>query len=469
MHKLNIVLTAIAAMCGVVLFSLTSHAALPSGYTELEYLSMSGNGAANSASTPLKFWLDTGISINRDSTVEIAFAYDELEDASYQSCLFWTSGSNGETAFWAYTPSRSNHALAAVKSGYYELSYVLEEGAKHVFKMSNGDLYVDGDVFATHSQTGSLGSNLVLFGSYYGRGDTVPTSRGYDGKFYYARVLDSSNAEVMNLVPARRNSDGVVGAYDTAAGRFLTNQGSGTFTAGPYAPIDPENYSYAMTIKPNTGRITSALVNFPLLVRLSTARQSWFDPADCGTNGADLRFALSDGTLLAHEIDTWNASGESTVWVNVPLLAADTEIVAYWGVKDASAAPQVTASDAWPDYFAVYHLGEGGTIAYDSSANGFDATNAAAVALGSSPIVGGCARISAMYTTGVTNMLAPDAVKPLSDRSRVTFSSWVAIDSFNTSSADTYVRARNSRIEIARKFVKSGNGYGGFSCPFVYE
>ena len=234
------------------------------------------------------------------------------------------------------------------------------------------------------------------------------------------------------------------------------------FTASA-TTIDPANYSYAMTIKPNTGRITSALVNFPLLVRLSTARQSWFDPADCGTNGADLRFALSDGTLLAHEIDTWNASGESTVWVNVPLLAADTEIVAYWGVKDASAAPQVTASDAWPDYFAVYHLGEGGTIAYDSSANGFDATNAAAVALGSSPIVGGCARLSATYTTGVTNMLDPNAVKPLTDRSRVTFSGWVAIDSFNTSNTDY---AKNARVEIARKFIKSGNDYGGFSCRY---
>jgi glucose-6-phosphate isomerase len=43
-----------------------------------------------------------------------------------------------------------------------------------------------------------------------------------------------------------------------------------------------------------------------------------------------------DGTLLAHEIDTWNPSGESFVWVNVPSLSPITEIKAYWGVKNAS-------------------------------------------------------------------------------------------------------------------------------------
>ena len=229
--------------------------------------------------------------------------------------------------------------------------------------------------------------------------------------------------------------------------------------------IDPSNYDYSMSISPAAGRIATPLSNFPLLVRLSSTRQPWFNPADCGTGGADLRFALADGTLLAHEIDTWNPSGESFVWVNVPSLSPVTEIKVYWGVKNASLAPAVNAADTWPDYVAVYHLGEGEKYAYDSSANGYTATNAAAVSLGTNPPVGNCANIHDLYVTGVTDLLAAGAAKPLTDRSRVTFSAWVVIDSFNTGN-NTY--AQNARVEIARKFtgVNSDRHKGGFSCRY---
>ena len=230
--------------------------------------------------------------------------------------------------------------------------------------------------------------------------------------------------------------------------------------------IDPSNYDHNMSISPASGRITSTLSNFPLLVRLSTARQPWFNPADCGTNGADLRFALADGTLLAHEIDTWSESGESVVWVNLQTLTASTEIKAYWGVKDSSLAPAVTASDTWSDYIAVYHLGEGDKYAYDSSANGYTATNAAAVSLGTNPPVGNCANIHDLYVTGVTDLLAAGTAKPISNRSSITFSAWVAIDNFNTGN-NTY--AQNARVELARKFNGVDRHKGGFSCRYFAD
>lgn len=227
---------------------------------------MSGNGAANNSSTPLKFWLDTGASIDHDSTLEIAFAYDMHANASYQSCIFWAKKGDGmETAFWVYTPSRSYHALADVINTYYELSYVLAEGEKHVFKLSDGVLSIDGSLWEVDKATGSFGSNLVLFGSYFQRSDTVPTSRGYDGKFYYARLLDGSFSEVMNLVPARRDSDGVVGAYDTVAGRFLVNAGSGgSFTAGPAKADEQEGMAVVSVLK---GGSRSEPVYSPVVTR----------------------------------------------------------------------------------------------------------------------------------------------------------------------------------------------------------
>ena len=45
----------------------------------------------------------------------------------------------------------------------------------------------------------------------------------------------------INLIPARRKSDSVLGMYDTVSGTFLTNAGTGTFTAGPNAVPTPDN------------------------------------------------------------------------------------------------------------------------------------------------------------------------------------------------------------------------------------
>ena len=298
-------------------------------------------------------------------------------------------------------------------------------------------------------------------------------------KFFGGTVVASDGTLLCKFVPCLRNGT-EPGVYDPVRALFLPNIGTGSFTYGAAtgvvyggaatspsaATIDPTNYECSMTITPVAGSVSTTLSNFPLLVRLSAARQIGFNPADCGTNGADLRFALSDGTLLSHEIDTWSTTGESLVWVNVPAFSSATQIVAYWGVKDASVAPSVTASDTWPDFVAVYHLGEGSATARDSSANGYDARNAATVTAGSSPKVGGCALVSNLFTADVTSLTDPTATKPLADRSVVTFSSWVAIDSINTSSS---ANAQNARLELARKYSTWDSGAGGFSCRYFAD
>ena len=37
-------------------------------------------------------------------------------------------------------------------------------------------------------------------------------------------------------------------------------------------------------------------------------------------NGRDLRFVDANGTVLPHEIESWNQSGISLVWVRVPTM-----------------------------------------------------------------------------------------------------------------------------------------------------
>ena len=53
--------------------------------------------------------------------------------------------------------------------------------------------------------------------------------RFYSVQLYNNGVLDG------NFIPARRNSDGELGMYDTVSGTFFTNAGEGEFVAGPDA------------------------------------------------------------------------------------------------------------------------------------------------------------------------------------------------------------------------------------------
>ena len=52
MHKSNIVVTAIAAAFGIAMSPLAVHAALPDGYTKLEYIESSGTQYINTGIVP---------------------------------------------------------------------------------------------------------------------------------------------------------------------------------------------------------------------------------------------------------------------------------------------------------------------------------------------------------------------------------------------------------------------------------
>ena len=136
--------------------------------------------------------------------------------------------------------------------------------------------------------------------------------------------------------------------------------------------VDPTAFSnkFYVTFSGYAGSTT--LTDFPVLVRLSASRNK-FDYAACAANGADLRFADADGNLLSHEIDTWDPTGESLVWVKVPSLTSETVVTAYYGCANP---PAVDPTDVWSNgYVGVWHL-NGSTVQMlkDSSSTGADVT-----------------------------------------------------------------------------------------------
>ena len=81
--------------------------------------------------------------------------------------------------------------------------------------------------------------------------------------------------------------------------------------------------------------------------------------------------------MLPYEIDEWNDSGVSSVWVQIPLLNG-TNIWAYWGnPNDTDVAP--ASSNVWVDagYQIVYHMKESAFPFADSTGD-YPATNGVA-------------------------------------------------------------------------------------------
>jgi uncharacterized repeat protein (TIGR02543 family) len=74
-------------------------------------------------------------------------------------------------------------------------------------------------------------------------GRTTPAS----GEVYYLKIYDNDEL-VGNFIPAKRNSDNVLGMYDTVTGVFKTNAGTGIFTAGPVANVSTYTVGVGTTL-----------------------------------------------------------------------------------------------------------------------------------------------------------------------------------------------------------------------------
>ncbi|MBQ3811572.1 MAG: hypothetical protein II839_12235 [Kiritimatiellae bacterium] len=115
------------------------------------------------------------------------------------------------------------------------------------------------------------------------------------------------------------------------------------------------------------------LTGFPVLVRVRANSPEGFSYADLSSStGADLCFVDMDGTGLPFEIDTWDASGESLVWVRLPSMTNGAEFVMCWGGGTSGKA--VCNESPFSGYVGVWHMSEAGGTVADSSGNGFAAT-----------------------------------------------------------------------------------------------
>ena len=137
---------------------------------------------------------------------------------------------------------------------------------------------------------------------------------------------------------------------------------------------------------------SETLTNFPLLLTLSNnIAASGFDYSTfLSTNACDLRFWNSNDTReLNYEIEEWNTSGASYIWVQIPkLVDTNTHIWAKWADSSQTNREAYTTNGAtWSNgYAGVWHMNENSASddTRDSSSNNADgaANNSPTVVVG---------------------------------------------------------------------------------------
>ena len=120
----------------------------------------------------------------------------------------------------------------------------------------------------------------------------------------------------------------------------------------------------------------STLTGFRVLVKLSASNDAYgFSYTEAGGASHNIWFTSADGaTVYPHEIDKWDTSGDSFVWVRLPELASGTTFKMHWS-DNAGDVQQPASGNVWDGFVGVWHMNETGTTAEpDSTVNGLNAT-----------------------------------------------------------------------------------------------
>ena len=103
--------------------------------------------------------------------------------------------------------------------------------------------------------------------------------------------------------------------------------------------------------------MTTELTSFVVPVRISEELMQgfYYENAD----SSKLVFVDKFGNLLSYDVDTWDESGESVVWLKLPTLPTEgITVTMYWNLRDGQIAPANEPTDVWSDYVGVWHMSE---------------------------------------------------------------------------------------------------------------
>ena len=192
-----------------------SVANLPAGYTQLEYLQSDGNQKFDTGIKPSSNMRFVGKSyFQRPTTGADNYLFGSGSSYSNFVGLMVSKGGGVWTGVGSKTACKADIAVEDYYTFNFDYSYN-ETTAVLSSNLVNCSLTYSDSVLTT--------ANIYLFDR--------STTGGIWLTRFYSFTMYSENVLVRDFVPAK-NASGVLGMYDLVEGKFYTNSGSGSFTAG---------------------------------------------------------------------------------------------------------------------------------------------------------------------------------------------------------------------------------------------
>lgn len=190
---------------------------MPTAYQQIEYLKSDGNQ-----------FIITPVKNGADQVIDCKFMI--TRNAASQR-IFGTA--NAETTFIkSYAGSTNIRYLAKNNAGENASLHnnpVLNVNTVYDVTLDvSADLTINGTVYAnSNNYGGATTQNYIWLFSRSG-----DSGIALEGNMYLFKITQSGT-KIIDLVPCYRKSDSVLGMWDKVSDTFLTNSGTGTFTAGP--------------------------------------------------------------------------------------------------------------------------------------------------------------------------------------------------------------------------------------------
>lgn len=184
---------------------------LPDGFTSISTLSVGATAGA---------FISLGVLPADISAFELKYRYTSESAKRNNNGVFGAGGASRESEVQYY-----NNAVNVSWGG--NAATVPFDTQWHIIKLDSGSIYIDEErKMSTGTMFASIGVCLFAF-SYNS------TLGMYSGDNIEIRYFNFTTANVEHsLVPAKRNSDGVLGMYDVMNDVFYTNAGTQLFIGG---------------------------------------------------------------------------------------------------------------------------------------------------------------------------------------------------------------------------------------------